>query len=102
MMQSLVGNIEALFISTGIGQNNNFAVPQTPPQSHIFDINIFWAEYIKQKNKLESVINQNPFTRYIPTQIRISLENMLKKYSMLSIIGSDGYHLLKKWSTKRF
>lgn len=90
MTQSILTNTESQFISNGIIQNP------------IFDANKFWNEYNNQKSALESIINQNALTVYTPVQITISIENMLKKYSMLTIVGSDGYRLLKKWSIKRF
>lgn len=102
MMQSLIGNIEGQFISMGINQSNNGATSPIVAQNQMFDANMFGNEFIRQRSKLESIINQNLLTTYIPTQIRISLENVLKKYSMLSITGSDGYRLLKRWSIKRF
>lgn len=102
MTQSLIGNIEGQFISMGINQSSNGSIPGTNPQSLVFDANMFWDIYNRQRIRLESIINQKPLTSYIPDQIRITLENMIKKYSMLTIIGSDGYQLLKKWSAKRF
>lgn len=90
MTHSLFINIESQFIANGI------------IKTQIFDANTFWNEYNNQKHALESIINQNALTVYTPAQIAISIENMLKKYSMLTIVGSDGYRLLKKWSIKRF
>lgn len=47
-------------------------------------------------------LNQNALTPYTPVQIRISLEKMLKKHSMLEISGTDGYQMLKKTSKRKF
>jgi len=51
---------------------------------------------------MSSIINQNALTSYTPNQIRISLEKMLKKYSMLEINGTEGYQMLKKTSKKKW
>lgn len=127
--QTVLANIQTLFISTGIAQNYGGVIPQimslvnrTPPEeatekdvetfrefakqmftkAQNFDAGTFWSEYNRQKSNLEYIINQNALTAYIPSQIKISLDNILKKYSMLEIVGCEGYHLLKKWSAKRF
>ena len=102
LTQSLIGNIEGQFISMGMNQNSNGPILGTNPQGLVFDANMFWNVYNEQRIRLESIINSKPLTSYIPDQIRITLENMIKKYSMLTIIGSDGYQLLKKWSVKKF
>lgn len=65
-------------------------------QNPNFDMNRFWSLYEQQKKWIESTINQGALTSYMPVQIRISLEKMLKKYSMLEINGTRGYEILKK------
>lgn len=61
----------------------------------------FWNIYRTQQNKLKNIINQNALTPYIPVQIRLTFEKMLKKYSILEITGTDGYKMLKKISKRR-
>ena len=51
---------------------------------------------------LHSVINQNALTHYIPVQIRITLENALKKYNAIQVIGCEGYRKLKKIANRKF
>jgi len=60
------------------------------------DLNAFWNIYGKRKENLHSVINQNALTHYIPIQIRITLDNALKKSNSIQIIGCEGYRKLKK------
>ena len=38
---------------------------------------------------------------YIPEQIYSSLDKILRKKSMLTVVGTDGYQLLKKLSSKK-
>lgn len=80
----------------------NAMVQQMVAQNPNFDINQFWGLYQQQKGRLESVINQKALTSYTPVQIRISLEKMLKKYSMLEITGTEGYQMLKRTSKRKF
>lgn len=54
--------------------------------------------YAKSKEKLEAAINQNLLSKYIPMQIRITLESALKKVGFISIIGCEGYKKLKKYT----
>ena len=51
--------------------------------------------FLVQQNQAIS----NPF---IPDQIRISIENALKKYHSISIIGCEGYRKLKKIGKRKF
>lgn len=66
------------------------------------DMNTFWQIYGKKKNVLHAVINQNGLTHYIPLQIRITLENALKKHKTIQIIGCEGYRKLKKIGQRKF
>ena len=52
--------------------------------------------------KIKAIINKGVLTPYIPVQIKISLEKILKEYSMLEIVGTEGYQMLKKFSKKKF
>lgn len=67
-----------------------------------FDDNQFWNIYLQQRDKLKHIIDKNALTIYTPVQIRISLEKILKAYSMLEITGTDGYQILKKISKHKF
>lgn len=80
----------------------NAMVQQMVAQNPNFEMERFWSLYNQQKIWIQSIINQNALTHYTPVQIRISLEKMLKKYSMLEISGTDGYQMLKKISSKKF
>lgn len=62
----------------------------------------FWNVYNQRKTNLHSVINRNALTHYIPTQIRITLENALKKHNANQIIGCEGYRKLKKIANRKF
>lgn len=66
------------------------------------DLNAFWNIYEKRKENLHSVINQNALTHYIPQQIRITLDNALKKSNSIQIIGCEGYRKLKKIGQRKF
>ena len=66
------------------------------------DPNTFWNTYNQSKANLHSVINQNALTHYIPVQIRITLENALKKYNAIQVIGCEGYRKLKKIGNRKF
>lgn len=80
----------------------NVVTQQFANQSVNFDFQQFWNRYNQQRQKLETIINQNALTNYIPVQIRISMEKKLREYSMLNISGNLGYLMLHKLSEKRF
>lgn len=61
----------------------------------------FFGLYNKNKQDIHMAINQNALTKYIPVQIRISLENALKKFYSISIIGCEGYKKMKKIAGRR-
>ena len=106
--QNVLVNMESQFIVTDINdvcteviaQNITSAIENI--QNLNFDMNRFWSLYNQQRNWIRAIINQGALTSYVPVQIRISLEKMLKKYSMLEIIGTDGYQMLKKTSKQKF
>jgi len=66
------------------------------------DQNTFWNIYNRSRSNLHSIINQNALTHYIPLQIRITLENALKKYNTIQVIGCEGYRKLKKIANRKF
>ena len=53
-----------------------------------------------QDGRIREIINKGVLTSYI--QIKISLEKILKEYSMLGIVGTEGYQMLKNFSKKKF
>ena len=66
------------------------------------DQNTFWNIYNQSKSDLHSVINKNGLTHYTPLQIRITLENALKKYNAAQVNGCEGYKKLKKIANRKF
>lgn len=83
-------------------KNIHMFIQQVIEQNSNFDLNNFWNIYKIQDERLKIIINNGALTQYIPDQIRISLDKILKEYSMLEITGTDGYKLLKKISKKKF
>ena len=101
-VSSAMGNMIPQGVSEEDRNTLNRMVQQIATQNPYFDINQFWNHYNQQRNWIKSIINQDALTPYTPVQIRISLEKMLKKYSMLEISGTDGYQMLKKTSKRKF
>ncbi len=62
----------------------------------------FLNTYKQQDEKLKYIINSKVLTPYNPVQIAISLEKVLKEYSMLEVTGTEGFQMLKKISKKKF
>lgn len=56
----------------------------------------FWNLYNKEKQDIITAVNRGAFDRYTPMQIRISIENALKKLNSISVIGCEGYAKMKK------
>lgn len=61
----------------------------------------FWNLYNKDKQDIIMAINNNALTKYIPMQIRISIDNALKKFNSIPAIGCEGYSKLKKISKRK-
>ena len=61
----------------------------------------FWSLYKKEKQDIIMAVNQNALDRYTPVQIRISIENALKKLNSISIIGCEGYTKMKKIARRK-
>lgn len=66
-----------------------------------FNKEIFWKIYNEHRAEIIDIINKDGVTRYIPVQIRVSIENALSKAALIEIIGCDGYKRLKKISRNR-
>lgn len=77
-------------------------IKQMTASNQNIDQNVFWGIYNQRRSSLHSVINQNALTHYIPVQIRITLENALKKYNATPIVGCEGYRKLKKIANRKF
>lgn len=99
---SIMGNMVPSSASETDKDTLNKLTQQMVLQNPNFDANQFWNFYLQQQGRLKYIINQKALTMYIPVQIRISLEKILKAYSMLEITGTDGYQFLKKMSKKKF
>ena len=66
------------------------------------NMTVVWDIYGKRRNDIHSMIDQKALTPYIPVQIKITLENALKKYHSIPIIGCEGYRKLKKIGKRKF
>ena len=68
-----------------------------------FNVTEFWNGFDKYKEKMHQVFQARPiiFTNYIPIQIAESLEKLLKKCALLTIIGCSGYKELQKRANSR-
>lgn len=99
---SAMGSLIPKGISEEDRNTLNAMIHQAATQSSNFDMNRFQNLYNYQKNWIKAIINQDALTLYTPVQIRISLEKMIKKYSMLEISGTEGYQMLKKISKHKF
>lgn len=59
-----------------------------------------WNNYNFKKTKLIAAINQNALLDYTPLQITLSLEKLIKSYTMLEVTSCEGYRKLKEISEK--
>lgn len=66
------------------------------------DFSLFWKNYNQNRMNIRAVIDQKALTPYTPLQIRLSLENALKQYALLEIIGCDGFKKLEKLARRKF
>lgn len=97
LIQTILAIIEAQFINNNL--NNLFQQTTWNPN---FNLEQLWNIYKQQDEQLKYLINKGAFTTYIPAQIQVSLDKILKEYSMLEILGTEGYQMLKKFSKKKF
>ena len=130
LTQSILANMEAQLINNGLNNSYGNITPSQiittienmfPPnmveedknnlhnilkrmieQNPNMDSNQFWSMYWQQDGRIKEIINKGALTLYTPIQIQISLEKILKEYSMLEIVGTEGYQMLKKFSKKKF
>lgn len=61
-----------------------------------FDSDMILHNFEKNRSKFHEFINSNTLTSYMPEQIKINLENALKKEASIEIIGCEGYQKMKK------
>ncbi len=97
-----ISNIVADNVTDSDKENLNQWIQKIMNQSSPIDMNAFWGMYRQQQSYLIDILNRNALTKHIPDQIRISLEKAIKETSMLGIVGSEGYQVLKKISKKKF
>ena len=89
LTQNIVANVESQYISNRLLQEeyqSNASIPY----------------FRKKKEDLTNLLNNNLFICYTPAQIRLSLQKILSKYSLLEITGSNGYRMLQKIANKKF
>ena len=60
-----------------------------------------WSIYNKEKQDIIMAVNRGALDRYTPMQIRISIENALKKLNSISVIGCEGYTKMKKIARRK-
>ena len=89
LTQNIVANIESQYISNNLLQEE-------------YQADAFVPYFHKKKSDLMNLLNNNLFICYTPAQIRLSLQKILSKYSLLEITGSNGYRMLKKIANKKF
>lgn len=123
--QNLMANIESQYLLEGLKDKSNLDLnklttflDKTFPQSvtkeekenilNLFsqngkeisskDWDLFWKKYNQQREDLKYTINNKVFDEYIPVQIRMSLEKIIKQYMFLNIDALTGYAKIKKIS----
>lgn len=67
-----------------------------------FDSDMILRNFEKNRSKFHEFINNNALTSYMPEQIRVSLENALKREASIEIIGCEGYRKMKKIASRIF
>lgn len=65
------------------------------------DFNAFWSMYNKDKQIVIDAFNKEAFTRYVPVQIKISLQKALGQFDSIPVIGCTGYDKLKKLAERK-
>ena len=89
LTQNIVANAESQYI------NANLMQPA-------YDLKDFLPLLKKYNSDLLNILNCNTLICYTPLQIRLSLEKILSKYSLLEVIGSNGYKMLQKTANRKF
>ena len=89
LTQNTLANIEGQFISVNM-------------LSPTYNSNEFIPSFQNKKEELRKLLNNNLLTSYTPLQIRLSLEKVLSKYSLLEITGINGYKMLQKIANRKF
>ena len=89
LTQNIVANVESQYISNRLLQEE-------------YQSNASILYFRKKKEDLKHLLNNDLFICYTPAQIRLSLQKILSKYSLLEITGSNGYRMLQKMANKKF
>lgn len=76
--------------------------PKVANQSQGLGFNQFSGIPNQQKNIVRDIINKSVLTPYVPAQMQMNLEKILRKCSMLEIKGTEGYRMLKKISKRKY
>ena len=99
-----VTNVTTIPNEIGLEQKNALEnmIKQIGAANPDFDMNVFWSLYNRTKGNIHMIINENALTHYIPVQIKITLENALKKYNAIPIFGCEGYRKIKKIGERKF
>lgn len=123
--QNLMANVESQYLIEGLRNHSkpdlkilNMFLDKTMPQNvtkeereYILNLlsqfrdeasskdwDLFWKKYNKQREELRYAINNKAIDEYIPVQIRMSLEKIIKQYMFLNIDSLTGYAKIKKIS----
>lgn len=68
-----------------------------------YNLNLTKECFLKKRCAFVELANTNGvLTTYIPDQIRISLENAIKKVTLLEIVGCEGFRKMKQIANRRF
>lgn len=68
-----------------------------------YNLNLIKEYFSKKKCVFFELANTNGMlTTYIPDQIRVSLENAIKKVTLLEIVGCEGFRKMKQIANRRF
>lgn len=60
------------------------------------DMDRFWRIYQNKRGRFITITNGDSLTSYVPEQILSTLQSLLKQYSLLEIVGIEGYRKLCK------
>ncbi len=74
----------------------NKLIKQIEQNNPNINMDRFWNAYSSKRKIFWDITNNNALTQYIPLQIESTLRNLLKRYSLLEISGTNGYNVLRK------
>lgn len=67
-----------------------------------YNLDLIFKIFSQKRSMFIELINRNMLTQYCPGQIRISLENAIKKVTLLEIVGCEGFIKMKQIANRRF